>query len=543
MAEDPGFGPVADRYSIQEGIRDEVLCDYRVLVVGIEDPRAEPTLLDIGDIEREHVVAQSLVSDAQLEGRRVFTFHKGVAAAERFVVQVRLAARERAAQFPALLAHSGRDSVTARARGLAQLAQHGGLIASPRIYLEGTDIPAVDTVVFVDPKSSGIEITQAIGRALRADPRDPAKIARIIVPVLVPKGVPAQLVVASSEFAPVWRVLETLATQDGRLATELARWQRATARYEVGSSSVDDPNATSEALAQGAPLGEAEAGPTGFLHDLGEWARGLPISLSGQVIAWELAVALRAVENVGDQRARNIARLEAFSQRTGTLQMDERVVLPNGDSLRAHRDRLLRLYRLGRLPDDLRQRLDALPDWVDLAGPPSLLAECWPALVAYEAQHGDSLVKPYYVSPDGFPLGRKVSALRRKYREGKLAQSEVVQCESLVGWSWNAERVPLVVEVRPLLRAFVANYGTAQVPAPDMWPLPRTPRDVLQVVADVRAAFAAGTLPQADAEAIAREFKLPWIAPPLSPALRRRLPAQSAPTEARRRALDALWEE
>ena len=48
---------------------------------------------------------------------------------------------------------------------------------------EGVDIPDVDTVVFSDPRSSFVDIIQAIGRALRIDKQNPEKVANIVIPV------------------------------------------------------------------------------------------------------------------------------------------------------------------------------------------------------------------------------------------------------------------------------------------------------------------------------------------------------------------------
>ncbi|MEU6237704.1 helicase-related protein [Kitasatospora sp. NPDC047058] len=42
-----------------------------------------------------------------------------------------------------------------------------GILCNARLLSEGIDIPAVDVIVFADPKSSVIDIVQAVGRALR----------------------------------------------------------------------------------------------------------------------------------------------------------------------------------------------------------------------------------------------------------------------------------------------------------------------------------------------------------------------------------------
>lgn len=49
---------------------------------------------------------------------------------------------------------------------------------------EGIDVKSCDCIVFLDPKTSKIDIVQAVGRALRIDPSKPNKKAKIILPVV-----------------------------------------------------------------------------------------------------------------------------------------------------------------------------------------------------------------------------------------------------------------------------------------------------------------------------------------------------------------------
>ncbi len=42
-----------------------------------------------------------------------------------------------------------------------------GIMSNARCLVEGVNIPAVDTVAFIDPKRSLIDIVQATGRAMR----------------------------------------------------------------------------------------------------------------------------------------------------------------------------------------------------------------------------------------------------------------------------------------------------------------------------------------------------------------------------------------
>src|SRR6185312_14496338 len=67
------------------------------------------------------------------------------------------------------------------------------LMTNARRLTEGVDVPAIDCVLFADPKQSRIDIVQAAGRALR---RFPGKTCGyIVLPLIVPQRM------AFAEFA------------------------------------------------------------------------------------------------------------------------------------------------------------------------------------------------------------------------------------------------------------------------------------------------------------------------------------------------------
>src|SRR5262249_53971975 len=59
------------------------------------------------------------------------------------------------------------------------------LVTNARCLTEGVDLPAVDMVVFSNPRKSRVDIVQAVGRAMRK-PRDGDKpLGYVVVPVLL----------------------------------------------------------------------------------------------------------------------------------------------------------------------------------------------------------------------------------------------------------------------------------------------------------------------------------------------------------------------
>jgi len=61
----------------------------------------------------------------------------------------------------------------------------GHILTNVRCLNEGVDVPALDTVVFTDPKSSPVDIAQAVGRVLRTAPSEGKTKGRIVIPVAI----------------------------------------------------------------------------------------------------------------------------------------------------------------------------------------------------------------------------------------------------------------------------------------------------------------------------------------------------------------------
>jgi len=92
------------------------------------------------------------------------------------------------------------------------------LMTNARCLTEGVDVPAIDCVVFADPKQSRIDIVQAAGRALR---RYPGKAyGYILLPLIVPPRMKFEKFAETTAFRQVASTITALSTQDERIADE-----------------------------------------------------------------------------------------------------------------------------------------------------------------------------------------------------------------------------------------------------------------------------------------------------------------------------------
>ena len=104
---------------------------------------------------------------------------------------------------------------------------------------EGVDVPALDGVAFIDPKRSAIDITQAVGRAIRKVlGAKTQKVGTIVIPVYVASTESPEATLETSAFEPVWSVVRALREHDDVLAEQLdelrrSLGRRATTRLEL----------------------------------------------------------------------------------------------------------------------------------------------------------------------------------------------------------------------------------------------------------------------------------------------------------------------
>ena len=113
-----------------------------------------------------------------------------------------------------------------RADTIAWLKQgdpHGAcrIVTNARCLTEGIDVPALDAVIFLEPKQSQIDVIQAVGRVMRRSPHK--QVGYVILPVVVPSGTSLldDKVLSGSDFKAVWKVLKALRSHDERLDVEI----------------------------------------------------------------------------------------------------------------------------------------------------------------------------------------------------------------------------------------------------------------------------------------------------------------------------------
>ncbi len=89
------------------------------------------------------------------------------------------------------------------------------VLTNARCLSEGVDVPTLDGVGFIDPKSSQVDIIQAVGRAIRKS--ENKSCGTIIIPVYLGNLKDVQQEIITSRFKDVWQIILGLKSQDDSL--------------------------------------------------------------------------------------------------------------------------------------------------------------------------------------------------------------------------------------------------------------------------------------------------------------------------------------
>ena len=513
------FGAVAHHLSFGQAIAQDLLSDYRVVVLATSDAAtanmvASRRLVRPGDGEpvTDAATLATLASVAhavdELGLRRLISFHRTVERARSFARAATSIAvdpqRHSDHVFEASYV-SGEMTAGERAQKLDRLRRADGcavLLANARCLTEGVDVPALDGIVFVDPRWSPIDTVQAVGRVIRKS--EGKNLGTIVIPVLVPDDIEPDGVLESSSFEVVWSVVRAVRSHDERLAevlsaarTELGRTGRPSrfAFLDDHFGVLDLPVALDPAaFAEAIKLRIVDAGSFGFDEGLGHLLAYVEehgdarvpashVTLTGRNLGSWVAVQ-RAEFRSGRLGAERSSRLEqlpgwswdpveddfqtglralcAFAAECGHLRIPNRLRDFRGLDLASWCRNRRAAYQRGELGLERVAALESIPGW-SWDPRESNFDAGLQHLREFVARHGDARVPAQERATDGFYLGRWLAHQRALRREGKLSAARVAALGKLPGWTWDPREDDFQQGIAALQR-YVRDRGSAHVP-------------------------------------------------------------------------------
>ena len=241
MNDETVFGPVIHQLTFGEAISRELLTDYQVVIVGVDQPMVKQWIDNyeiVATNPDEHTDARTLAAKIGLikaikdyDLKRVISFHSRVKGAKNFseelvdVVGLINPIHRPEGLFLADYV-SGEMNAGDRKDKIDRLkvldGYDRGILTNARCLAEGVDVPSLDGVAFIDPRGSQVEIIQAVGRAIRkVRGAEVQTKGTIVIPVFIEAGDDPEESIEASNFKPVWDVVKALRAHDEVLATTL----------------------------------------------------------------------------------------------------------------------------------------------------------------------------------------------------------------------------------------------------------------------------------------------------------------------------------
>ncbi len=235
MDNEADYGKRFFQLSYKEAIAQRIISDYKILTIAVSDERVaraieENQILNLDPRHLDEAEARMVATGVSLKrvlkvqgATHAISFHSSILAAQRFRDQQDVL--NRLPPRTTNLHISSKKSAGERADLLREfVGESRALMTNARCLTEGVDVPAIDCVVFADPKQSRIDIVQAAGRALR---RYPGKdYGYILLPLLVPREMGFEEFAETTGFRRVAGIVAGLATQDERIVDEFRAIQQ-----------------------------------------------------------------------------------------------------------------------------------------------------------------------------------------------------------------------------------------------------------------------------------------------------------------------------
>lgn len=241
MDDEEIYGEEFFRYGFGQAVDDGHLSDYRVIVFTVDEADVQSKLFTYlnEDDALEIEEATKLVGVwSALSGRvkgenlppleRSVVFAGRIARSKQFAEQFEAAARayyESTGQVGTFrefkVKHvDGSTPATDRKAMLdwlrgESIGSETRILSNAQVLTEGIDVPALDSVVFLDPRRSVVDIVQAVGRAMRKAPGK--RYGYVILPIVVdPEEDTVKQIETSDRFRTVWEILAALRSIDDR---------------------------------------------------------------------------------------------------------------------------------------------------------------------------------------------------------------------------------------------------------------------------------------------------------------------------------------
>ncbi|MCR8669582.1 type ISP restriction/modification enzyme [Agrococcus sp. HG114] len=340
MDDESLYGPELYRLGFGEAVAGRWLTDYKVIVLAVDErqvSRSMQRVLATSEHEIDLPDAAKIVGcwnglakrsdDPEDFGRdrapmqRAVAFTRSIRDSKQFAEQFEeiageLASDDRPPRCEVQHVDGGMNIL--ERNGRLDWLREGGkpgecrILSNAKCLSEGVDVPALDAVLFLNPRNSIVDVVQSVGRVMRLSAGK--EYGYVILPVAVPTDQEPDVALNDNKrFEVVWKVLQALRAHDERLDATINKLDLNRDKRANGQISIIGVNTDSRAA-------DAWAGDSAPVR-LGEWdSDGVPVTLGAEAAQaaavrvqssqlafpgfeqWEDAFYARIVKKVGTRR-------------------------------------------------------------------------------------------------------------------------------------------------------------------------------------------------------------------------------------------------
>ena len=284
MDDESLFGPEFHRLGFGKAVELNLLTDYRVLVLAVDEGAVSRTFqgdfsahgeLNLDDAARIVGCWNGLAKRGNTNAefgtdpepmRRAVAFARDIKSSKAFAEMFRSVTSDYSRLSGIGEDDDERDPLSADVRhvdGTMNIMQRTSqldwlkadtegecrILSNARCLSEGVDVPALDAVMFLNPRKSEVDVVQSVGRVMRRAAGK--KYGYIILPIGIPAGTtPEQALADNDRYRVVWEVLQALRAHDERFESMINKIDLNTGRDEriqiigVGGGETDGSNSS-----------------------------------------------------------------------------------------------------------------------------------------------------------------------------------------------------------------------------------------------------------------------------------------------------------
>jgi len=438
--DDPNiYGTIIDELSFKAALEQDppILSDYKIVTTIVTKDEIEQLINDNNFVKSDGkgwtvegdastfaslIALRKLIKERNL--KHVVSFHSSIIRSQEFQ-NLNAQATKADSSFGTLSTFhvNGKIGTGKRAAELERFVDaEPSLITNARCLTEGVDVPAIDAVLFADPKQSKIDIVQAAGRALRKF--DGKKFGYIIVPVVLDESAENP---SDDAFKQIITVISSMGMSDERIIEE---FKEIVNGRKNGKRIID--------------------------FDVPEIVRVKFAELISNI-------EIQIWDRLSFGWVKGYEKLKEYVNQNQNARVPDGYTDQSGFKLGSWVSMRRVFYKRGTMDLNRIHELEAVEGWI-WDPQEADFQEGLQKLKEYIEVNGDVRVPLKYIDPTEFRLGGWVSNRRRSYKKNTLDRVHIRELEAVEGWVWDPQEVDFQEGLQKL-KEYIEVNGNVRVPA------------------------------------------------------------------------------